>query len=185
MEDRHIIALLQQRSETAISAIAERLGGRLLAIARNILGSDRDAQECVNDTYLALWNSIPPEEPDPLSAYACRIARNTALSRLRKNSAAKRSGDYDLSLEELTECIGEDTLQRAVDARALGDAIDRFLDTLPKENRILFLRRHWFGDSVKTIAADRGLTESAVSVRLNRTRNKLKDYLIKEGFYEP
>lgn len=184
MEDRQIVALLLQRSEDALHALAEKFGQRLTSLARNILDDEEDARECVNDTYLALWNAIPPEEPDPLSAYVFRVCKNAAISRLRRKNAAKR-GEHALSLEELAECIGRDTLESALDARELGRAIDRFLCTLSKENRVLFLRRHWFGDSVQAIAKDRGMTESAVSVRLNRTRSKLKDYLIKEGFYEP
>lgn len=184
MDDKQIVALLWGRSQEALMALAEKYGRRLQSLARNILGSEEDAAECVNDTYLALWNSIPPQKPDPLGAYACRVCKNAAISRLRKNRAAKR-GELTVSLEELTECIGEDTLQRIADSKTLGEAIDRFLSTLSKENRILFLRRHWFGDSISQLAHDRGLSESAVSIRLSRTRSRLKDYLIKEGFYEP
>lgn len=184
MEDKQIVALLWRRSQEALAVIAEKYEPLLLRLARNILSSEEDAQECVNDTYLALWNSIPPQKPDPLGAYACRICKNNAISRLRKSKAAKRN-ELTVSLEELSECIGEDTLQQITDGKALGDAIDCFLSTLPKENRILFIRRHWFGDSISQIAKDRGSTESAVSIRLSRTRSRLKDYLIKEGFYEP
>lgn len=184
MDDRYILTLLNRRSEHALAALSEKFGQRLLALAMNILGNREDAQECVNDTYLALWDTIPPKEPDPLWPYACRIGKNIALSRLRKNTAHKR-GAYELSLEELSECIGEDMLQQALDAKALGRTIDRFLGTQTKENRILFVRRYWFGDSVGDIAKARGLSENAVSVRLNRTRSKLRDYLMKEGFYEP
>lgn len=183
MDDKQIVALLWGRSQEALAALAAKYERLLLRLARNILDSDEDAAECVNDTYLALWNSIPPQKPDPLGAYACRVCKNTAVSRLRKDRAAKRSG-LTVSLEELSECIGEDTLQRISDGRALGEAIDRFLSTLSRENRGIFLRRHWFGDSVSRIARDRGLTESAVSIRLSRTRSRLRDYLIQEGFYE-
>lgn len=180
MEDRHIIALLFQRAETALEAMEESYGARLLAIAVNILGDTRDAQECVNDTYLALWNSIPPEKPDPLCAYAYRVARNTAYSRLRSRQAKKRSGGYDLSLDELAECIGTHTLEDRINEQELGQAINRFLGTLSRENRVIFLRRHWFGDSVKDIARSLGMEESTVSARLSRTRSKLKAYLQKE-----
>lgn len=184
MEDKQIVALLQRRSEEALHALAKKFGQRLTSLARNITGSEEDARECVNDTYLALWNSIPPEEPDPLSAYAFRVCKNTAISRLRRNHAAKR-GEYELSLEELAECIGEDTLEALVDARALGQTIDRFLDTLPRQSRVLFLRRYWFGDSVTQLAKELGMSQNAVSVRLNRAKGKLRSYLIKEGLYEP
>lgn len=182
MDDRHVVALFLRRAETAIDVLAARYGKRLHRMALNILGDREDAEECVNDTYLAVWNTIPPNEPEPLSAYVLRIGRNTALKRLRGNMAQKRNSTYDLSLEELSGCIGGGDLNEALDARALGQAIDTFLDTLPKENRILFVRRYWFGDSVRSIAQATGLTENTVSVRLNRTRGKLKDYLTQEGF---
>lgn len=180
MEDHEILALLWQRAEGAISALAERFGGILYRTAVNLLGSSRDAEECVNDTYLAVWNAIPPNRPEPLPPYVYRIGRNIALNRLRSNTAQKRSG-YELSLEELAGCIPAPCLE---DGRALGRAMDAWLDTLNKESRILFLRRYWFGDSVKDIAVSFNMKESAVSVRLSRLRNKLKDYLVKEGYYE-
>lgn len=182
MEDAHIIELLFARSESAVSALARRFGVRLHAIAMNILCSPRDAEECVNDTYLALWNTIPPERPDPLCAYIYRIGRNTALKRLRSNTAQMRNSTYDLSLDELVGCIPDESLLETLDARELGRCIDRFLDVQTKENRVIFLRRYWFGDSVRQIARDFGLREGTVSVRLNRIRNALRDYLYKEGY---
>ncbi len=180
MEDKQIIALFLQRAETAIDALAAKYGTRLEHLAANILSDREDARECVNDTYLALWNAIPPNNPDPLSAYVLRIGRNTALKRLRSNMAQKRNTAYDLSLEELSGSLGTD-FQATLDARTLGRGIDAFLDTLPQENRVLCVRRYWFGDSVKDIARDRKLSENTVSVRLNRIRSRLKDYLTQEG----
>jgi len=182
MDDRHIIKLLFSRTEQAIEALANAYGKRLYSIARNILGSDRDAEECVNDTYLALWNAIPPEEPDPLCAYAYRVGRNIALKRLRSNTAAVRRADYDLSLDELADCIPAGDLWERMEARELGSLLNRFLDGQSKENRIVFVRRYWFGDSVKNIARGLGLKERTVSARLSRTRAALKDYLNKEGY---
>lgn len=180
MEDSRIIALLWARAESAIEALARKYGARLHRIAMNILGDHHDAEECVNDTYLALWNTIPPQRPDPLVAYACRVSRNTALTRLRNDTALRRCNDYDLSLDELAPCIPAPSLEEALDARALGRAINAFLGTVSQDSRIIFLRRYWFGDSVKEIAESLSMTENAVSVRLNRTRNKLKAYLMKE-----
>ena len=182
MEDSKIISALFQRSGDAISALAAQFGSRLLALAFNIVGSREEAEECVNDTYLAVWNTIPPANPDPLSAYVYRIGRNLALKRLRHNMAQKRNSHYDLSLDELAGTLSGVTLEETADARALGRAIDAFLDTLNKENRIIFLRRYWFGDTVQQIAIDRGMKENAVSVRLNRIREKLRIYLTKEGY---
>ena len=183
MEDRAIIQLLFDRAEAAIDALARRFGRRLYQIAMNILCSSRDAEECVNDTYLALWNAIPPQRPDPLCAYTYRVGRNTALKKLRVNTAHTRNSAYDVSLDELAGCIGDDSAWEALDARELGRAIDRFLDTQSRDNRVIFLRRYWFGDSVKDIARAMAITEGAVSVRLNRTRGALKHYLNKEGYF--
>ena len=182
MDDRQIIALLFQRAQSALEALAQRFGTRLYGIAMNILGSSRDAEECVNDTYLALWNAIPPEQPNPLCAYTYRTGRNIALKRLRTASAQMRNSSYDVSLDELAGCIAAQDLDEILDARALGRAIDRFLDTQSKESRVIFLRRYWFGDSIREIAHALGMTEGTVSTRLSRTRAALRQYLLKEGF---
>lgn len=182
MEDSKIIRLLWNRAEGAIEALAKKFGQRLLATARNILGNHQDAEETVSDTYLAVWNAVPPKKPDPLSGFVYQIGRNLALKRLRSNTAAKRDGSYDVSLEELAECVAGTTLEDKFDARLLGRAIDRFLDTISQDSRVIFLRRYWFGDSVRDIAKHFDTTENAVTVRLSRTRNQLRDYLIKEGF---
>lgn len=184
MEHKYILKLLLARSEESITALAKHFGPRLYATALNILGIHQDAEETVSDTYLAVWNAIPPKEPDPLSAFVYRVGRNLALKRLRHETAQKRNGTYDLSLEELEGCIPSQALEEAVDARALGRAIDRFLQTLPAQTRVLFLRRYWFGDSVKDIAQALGLRENTVTVRLSRTREKLRSNLQKEGYMD-
>lgn len=181
MEDRKIVALLWQRAEQAIQALAKKFGAGLHRLAMNILGSRPDAEESVNDTYLALWNAIPPEQPDPLTPYVYRVGRNTALKKLRENTAQKRDSRYDVSLEELSGCLAGCSLEEEWQARELGRAIDRFLELQTQQNRILFLRRYWFGDSVKEIAALYSLTPGAVSVRLHRLRDELRNYLNKEG----
>ena len=183
MDDKHIIQLLFDRSEAAISALATRFGGRLLAMAMNILSSYRDAEECISDTYLAIWNAIPPEQPSPLAPYVYRIGRNTALKRLRANTAQSRCSSYDLSLDELADCIPDDALTRNMDARELSRAINGFLYAQTKENRVIFLRRYWFGDSITDIARETGLRPGTVSTRLNRIRGALKEYLKMEGIF--
>ena len=183
MEDKTIIRLLFDRSEQALELLTRRYGPRLRLTARNILGDDQEAEECVSDTYLALWNAIPPAEPDPLAGFVFKIGRNLALKRLRHNTAQKRNSHYDLSLEELSGCIAGGSLEEALSARELGQAIDRFLTTLPRDSRIMFLRRYWFGDSVSQIAEALCYTENAVSVRLNRCREKLRTYLVQEGYF--
>lgn len=181
MEDMQIITLLWNRAEAAISALAQKFGKGLYRLAMNILCVHQDAEEAVSDTYLALWNTIPPQKPDPLSAYVYRVGKNTALKKLRQSNAQKRSG-YTVCLDELSDCIAAGTLEDEIDARLLGRAIDRFLDTLSKENRVLFLRRYWFGDSVEELANAFHLTPNSTSVRLHRIRSQLRTYLIKEGF---
>lgn len=183
MEDRKIISLLWQRAESALDALAKKFGPRLMATARNILGNYQDAEETVSDTYLAVWNAVPPRQPDPLAGFVYKIGRNLALKRHRDNTAEKRNGTYDLSLDELAGCIPAPALEETVEARELGLAIDAFLDTISQESRAIFLRRYWFGDSAKDIARHFGMTVNAVNVRLSRLRAQLKDYLIKEGHY--
>lgn len=182
MDDNKIMALLFQRSEAAIKALADRFGRRLYATAVNILGSIRDAEESVSDTYLAVWNAIPPRRPDPLAGFVYQTGRNQALKKLRTRTALKRGGNYDLSLEELAGCIPGPALEETVEAKELGSAIDHFLDTQSAQSRAIFLRRYWFGDSVKEIAREFGMKESAVSLRLSRTREKLHKFLVKEGY---
>lgn len=177
MDDTKIISLLWQRSEDALRALAQRFGAGLHRLAMNILANHHDAEEAVNDTYLAIWNAIPPAKPSPLAPYAYRTGRNTALKRLRDDTAQKRDSRYDLSLDELANAIGERTLEEYWDARELGLAIDRYLDTLTQENRVLFLRRYWFGDSIKELSKATGISENNLSVRLHRIRQGLKTYL--------
>lgn len=184
MEDRKILKLLLTRAEEAIQAMAKAFGRRLTQTARHILGNPQEAEENVNDTYLAVWNSVPPQEPDPLSGYVYKTGRNLALKRLRYNTAQCRDGSYDLSLEELEGCIAGTSLEDEFDARMLGRAMGRYLTTLPKLSRILFLRRYWFGDSVRELARHFDLSETAVRTRLHRVRAGLRTYLIKEGLID-
>lgn len=178
MEDKALLQLLFERAEAVFEALAQRFGRRLTQTALNILGSAEDAEECVNDTYLALWNAIPPAKPDPLAPYVYRTGKNIALNRLRAQNTQKRSG-YVLSLEELACCVSAPTPDRD-----LGRGLNLWLGTISKQDRAIFLRRHWFGDSVKDIAKTLAMTETAVSVRLHRLKNQLKEYLTKEGYYE-
>ena len=182
MNDSAILDLLWSRDEMAIDALSTRFGTRLLHMAESILGSSQDAEEVVNDTYLALWNAIPPAKPDPLEAYIYKVGRNIALKHLRHNSAIKRDPGYTLCLEELAQVLPDDSLEETVDARLLGQAINRFLDTLSQKDRVLFVRRYWFGDDMDALSKTLGLTPPNLFVRLHRIRAKLKTYLKKEGF---
>ena len=180
MEDQKIITLLWNRLQSGLDALAKKFGKGLHALSYNILGSHADAEETVNDTYLAVWNAIPPQKPDPLSAYVYRIGRNTALKRYRLNTAQKRNSHYDLSLDELGGALVGTSMEADFDARLLGQAINRFLGTLDSKNRRIFLRRYWFGDSIADLAKAEHCSANALTVRLSRIRQQLKDYLIKE-----
>lgn len=182
MEERRIIKLFFARAENAIDALAGKFGRRLMSIAMNILGIREDAEESVNDTYLAVWNTVPPNEPDPLAGYVYGVGRNISLNRLQYITAEKRDGRYDVSIDELANCIPSAALEETVEARELGAAINRFLGTIKADDRALFLRRYWFGDEVKDIAKDLAIRPNAASVRLGRLRMKLREYLMKEGY---
>ena len=178
MEDSQLLQLLFDRAEAVFELLAQRFGRRLTQTALNILGSAEDAEECVSDTYLSVWNAIPPAKPDPLAPYVYRTGKNIALNRLRAQHTQKRGG-YVLSLEELAGCVSAPPSDRD-----LGRGLNLWLGTLSKQDRAIFLRRHWFGDSVRDIAKAAAMTEGAVSVRLHRLKNQLKTYLTKEGYYE-
>ena len=183
MDDRKILELLWNRVESAIDALGAKFGRRLHLMAMNILNDYHDAEESVNDTYLALWDSIPPASPDPLAPYVFKVGRNTALRLLRARTAQKRDNRYDVALDELSPFLPGGCLEDHWDARELGQAIDRFLSTADKENRILFIRRYWFGDDISQLAKDRIMSQGTVSVRLYRIRSKLKEFLQEEGFF--
>lgn len=183
MTDEEIIHLFFERSEQAIGALAEKHGGAAARVARNILGSEQDVEECVNDTYLAVWNAIPPHRPSPLRTFVCKIARNLAAKRYHANTAEKRNSRYDLALDELEEALAavggvEDELEE----RELRSAINGFLAALKPADRVLFLRRYWYAEPVKDLAEAAHTTPNSVTVRLFRIREKLRHYLKKEGF---
>ena len=182
LEDSRIIGLFLERSEQAIEELDRKYGPALRKTAVNILQDRLDAEECVNDTYLRTWNSIPPHRPDPLGSYVCRIVRNLAVNRYHAKRAEKRAGPYDLALEELEECIPSGVnLETELEAKELGAALNRFLSTLSREDRFLFVRRYWYADSVKDLAAMTKGSPNRISVRLFRLREKLRKTLTKEG----
>ena len=182
MEDGEIIDLFYERSEQAIDELNRKYGAAVRKTAANILQNAQDAEECANDTYLGVWNTIPPQRPRLLGSYVCRIARNLAVSKLRRERAVKRDGSLDLVLEELEDFLpaGED-VGEALEYQELVEAINRFLAALPYDDRFLFVRRYWYADSVQAIAAETHCRESRVSLRLFRLREKLKKTLQKEG----
>ena len=183
LEDSEIIRLFFERSTQAIDELDRKYGAAIRKTADNILHDRLDAEECVNDTYLRVWNSIPPHAPDPLAGYVCRIARNLAVNRYHANRADKRGGNYGLVLDEMEECIPSGVnVETEVEAIALGEAINRFLSALSREDRFLFVRRYWYADSVSDLAAMTNGSPNRISVRLFRIREKLRKTLMKEGF---
>ena len=181
MEDSKIIALYFSRNEEAIRHTDATYGRSLFALADNIVHNDQDAEESVSDTYLRAWNTIPPQKPRHFFAYLATICRRFALDKLDWKSAAKRKGEVVSLTQEMKSCIPDTAADREVDRKELGRALDTFLRTLTPENRMVFLRRYWYMDTVAEIAVRYGISESAVSMRLNRTRGRLKLYLEKEG----
>ena len=184
MNDDRIIELFFERSEQAIKELDAKYQKTLMKVSFNILNNELDAEECVNDTYLAAWNAIPPAKPNPLVAFVCKIVRNISLKRYEHNTAVKRNSFYDVSLEELDECLASvTTVEDEINERELVKIIESFLDSLSKENRVVFLRRYWFCDSYADIASQVGITEKNVSVKLSRIRNQLRTYLKERGVF--
>ena len=180
LPDEEIVNLYFDRSEEAIAACQVKYGKSCHTVAYNILHSDEDAEECVNDTWLRAWNSIPPERPTRLGAWLSTVTRRLALTRYEKKTAAKRNGGMEASLEELSECVTAGSLTIA-DEVALSEAINGFLASLPTRTRMIFMRKYWYMDSIADIAKALGMGESAVKVTLHRTREKFRKHLAKEG----
>lgn len=182
MDDKKIIDLFYERSEQAIVELSDKYGPVCASVANNILNNRQDTEECVNDAYLGVWNTIPPQNPNPLLSYVCRIVRNLAVKRYHANTAAKRNSHYDVALDELENCFpASSSVEEEFDAEVTARYIDEFLASLDKENRILFVRRYYYSDSIAELAKRFHTSNHNVSVRLSRTRGKLKKYLTKEG----
>jgi RNA polymerase sigma-70 factor (ECF subfamily) len=182
MEDQQIVDLYWQRNEKALSQTQKKYGKYCHSIAFAILYSSEDAEECVNDTLLRAWSAIPPARPGRLSTFLGKITRNLAIDRLDKNTAKKRSGQIEIVLDELSECIPDaDSTPDLTDKIAMGDAINSFLASLDKETRVMFMQRYWYASPIKSIARELEKSESYVKVTLMRTRNKFKEHLEKEG----
>lgn len=184
MEDEKIVELYWQRSESAIAETQRKYGRYCFSIARNILPYREDAQECVNDTYLAAWNAIPPSKPNILSSFLGKLTRRISIDRWRNLSAGKRGGGtVALALDELAECIpGSSDPAAEVEAKELAQSIDRFLDTLPFTERKVFLMRYFELAGMKDIGAQLNISDSKVKSMLHRTRAKLRVHLEKEGY---
>ncbi len=185
MDDKELIGLFYERSEQAISALEAAHGGAAKALAFNVLGDARDAEECLSDGLLAVWNTVPPTRPQSMKAYLLGLTRNCALDRYHRLSAKKRNRHYDTALDELCYCIADaETAESICEAKALGEAINVFLATLRKEDRQLFVRRYWLGEELGEAAKALGMAPQRASLRLFRVKDKLKGFLMKEGMLE-
>jgi len=181
MDDQKIVELYFFRSEQAIKETDIKYGKLCRSIAYNILQNDEDAEECVDDTYIGVWNTIPPKKPDNFMAFICKIARNLALKRLESETRQKRSQATVISISELEEILPDESIAADVSNEEIGKLISNFLRKEKADIRKVFIRKYYFFDSVSEIAERYGFTESKVKNMLYHTRNKLKEYLIKEG----
>lgn len=182
LEDSQIIALYFRRSEQAIQETDNKYGRYCFQIASRILLSPEDGEECVSDTYLTAWNSIPPTRPASLASYLGKITRHIALDRWRRRFAQKRGGgETALALEELEECLpGKDTPEEALHRKEFRAGLNRFLGSLPEQERVIFVSRYWYLRSIREISEGTGLSEGSIKTRLFRTRSKLRTFLQKE-----
>ncbi len=184
MEDEQIVELYLNRDESAVHHTAKKYGRRLRTLALGVVGDMQTAEECENDTYLEAWRSIPPHEPKRyLYAFLARITRHVALNRCRERDALKRGGFVSELTAELEQCVpASDDVERHLNAMALGETISRFLRSIDRTKRDMFLRRYWYLDSVSAIAQRFGCSEGKVKTTLFRVRGKLREYLEQEGY---
>ena len=180
-EDQSIVSLFWSRDERAIPITADKYGAYCYTVAANILRSPEDVEECVNDTWLGAWNTIPPHKPAKLSTFLAKITRNLAYNRVHYNNAQKRSGNLQQILTELDNCVDpEETIERAT----LVEALNTFLQKLPLGKRKLFLRRYWYAQPIADIAREMLMTQGAVTMQLKRIRQQLRTYLHEQGVIE-
>lgn len=184
MDDNGIIRLYWDRNDQAIRATSEKYGRYCKAIAKNILNSDEDAEECVNDTYLNAWNAMPTHWPEHLAAFLGKITRNLSFNRYKHDRAEKRGGgEMAFVLDELMDCVSDiDNVEQIIDRQELIKAVNSFVRGLSAKKRNIFVRRYWYADSVSEIAGDYGILQGNVSKTLERTRKQLKAYLTERGF---
>lgn len=184
MKDTSIVALYWRRDEQAIAESAAKYGAYCHSIANNILRSRRDAEECVNDTWLHAWNAMPPHRPSVLRTFLGKITRHLSFDLYKRQRRQKRGGgEFELVLDELAEIVsGQEDPENEILKRELADEIDRYLNTLPEEKRNLFILRYWYADSIPDIAGRCGMSENHVSVTLSRIRRRLREHLEERGY---
>ncbi|MCI8490896.1 MAG: sigma-70 family RNA polymerase sigma factor [Lachnospiraceae bacterium] len=184
MDDNHIIQLYWDRNDQAVRATSDKYGRYCKTIAKNILNNEEDAEECLNDTWLHAWNSMPAHWPAQLAAFLGKITRNLSFNRYKHNHAKKRGGgEIMLILDELADCVSDvDTVEQIIEQQDLVKEINSFVRNLSQDKRNLFVRRYWYADSISDIAKDYGMLQGTVSKKLERTRKQLKAYLTERGF---
>lgn len=183
MEDAQIIGLYFQRDEAAVSETSKKYGAFCYGIALNILSLAGDAEECVNDTYLQAWNAIPPQRPTKLGPWLGKVVRNTAINLWNKNHRKKRYAGMERLFSELEDCIPSPvTAEQEIEGKALTAFLDGWLASLPKGDRVLFIRRYWNGEAVNALAKENGITPEKLAKRMYRLRQNLKAALEKEGY---
>lgn len=181
MEDLQIIELYWLRDEAAIKETNIKYGLMLQTIALNILSNYEDGEECVNDTYSKAWNTMPPQKPNSLAAYLGRIIRNLAINRWHQNRAQKRYNGANLLLSELSDCVpSTENVEKEIEVKELSELISAWLCTLSQDDRVLFLRRYWFGDPINILAVKCGTTPNKLAGRMYRLRQSLKKALERE-----
>lgn len=183
MEDAKIIALFLARNEQAVKETDTTYGRKLYVLSNNILNNREDAEECVSDTYMEAWKSIPPNRPRYFYAFLASICRHISFDKLDWRQAAKRNAEVVALTQEMELCIPDSRQEGEMDRRELRRVLERFLDSLTKESRLIFLRRYLYVDTVAEIAARYGISQSKVKTQLHRTREKLHKHLEKEGIY--
>ena len=181
MEDEKIIALYFARNEQAVQETDAAYGRKLYVLSNHILNNREDAEESVSDTYMETWKSIPPKHPKYFYAFLAAICRHVSFDRLDWRMAAKRNAEVVSLTQEMENCIPAQCQDSELDRMELRRILNAFLEDLSKENRLIFLRRYLYLDTVAEIAARYGISESKVKTRLYRTRAKLHTYLAKEG----
>ena len=184
MDDSEIIRLFWERSEQAVAAASQKYGRYCKTVALNILQNNEDAEECVNDALMRLWDSIPPNDPPVFSAYLAKIVKNCAYDRLRLERREKRGGgETALVLEELSECVsGNSSVEDELEFKELQAALSDYLKKINEKHRRIFMLRYWYRFSVSEIAARMGMSENSVSVTLSRVRKKIAEHLKKRGY---
>ncbi len=184
VDDLRIIELLFERSELGVEQIVKKYGDAMFTVSYNILRNREDAEECVNDSYLNIWNSIPPTKPNSLYAFVCGIARNLSLTRYKHNKAEKRDRSGDAGLEEIADIIPSGvSISDEIEREELSNMLNTWLGKLDRDNLYIFVRRYWYMDKVSDIARNLRFTEAAVYLRLDRMKKSLYKYLSERGAF--